>query len=198
MIYLSRFVWILVLCLMAACGQKSESPSELMAEGRQIGSFRGLVQIERLINDRLYRADRPLMINGILGQDLNFLLGSFTGGTGISQREGANPNPVNVLLWEILMDDTAQMIVGGIKAEELDESFQSAAKELFALNREDDASDELRDFWHIFMRYDAPETEREAWVAAMQSSGSDFKTEENPKRSVLQSLLLHPYFLLEH
>ena len=201
-----RLTAFLAFAALSACSPKQggDSGSALKVAGRQVGGFKGLSQIQVLVNDRLFKSQNHFNMSQLLGPELNALLGAFSDVPTTSQFEAAAPNPVNTLLWDILMDQTATSIASEVRETDggtsLDDSFQSTLKQLVAAPQGKDSSEDLRDLWHEFMRYDAPESERDIWVAAMTAPESDWQANEGRARTraILQSLLMHPYFLLEH
>ncbi len=203
MIFSDRLIPFFVLGLLIACGPRNgaeENASDLRVAGRRVGGFKGLGEIEIILNERLSSAGNKIQMSYLLGPALNALLGAFTEGTTTSQFEAAAPNPVNVLLWDILMEKTAGQISQFSTGNYLDEGITRAMGEIEKSPVDADASTSLRDIWQVVMRYDAPESEREAWLTAIQQPDTDWRKAEGRYRTqaVLQSLFMHPYFLLEH
>lgn len=206
---------------MASCKQRGDS-SEVRSAGRRVGSFKDLAAVEttvksRIVPDSFFSLARFLDHNGEDG--LRPLLGGYDGRLGSSSLQNASPNAVNTMLWQIVMEGAATYVASNVcedtprqstltvTAEDgtpdssgLERHFQQVAKAIcdWPAGGEDHGKT-LREFWLDMMRYDAPQAEMEDWVSQVTSADgpiSQLKGEALVK-DLVQSILMHPFFLLE-
>jgi hypothetical protein len=198
-----------VLCLsFFACKRRSTPESDLFNNARPVGSYKGVAAVENIIRQRIWKEDyfRLGSYLGDSGDDgISLLLGSYDGATGLARLHNPTPNPVNTMLWAILMDKFAAEVVhllcqGGVDPR-IEYHFGQAAI-YFCDNTDitEDDSKRLQALWLRVMRYDAPQSEMQAWISEVQSNRGVFasKLEHRKIKTLLQSLLMHPYFLLSH
>ena len=205
---LHLILWIIVLCLSSACRTTSKDQSDLMVGGREVGGFKGLTTVEAILKGRLFKDPNYFTMAGILDQSnmaggLSDLLGAYNAANPKSKLENASPNAVNVLLWKILMTEVAKSLAtfSCFSDTQLEMHFAEAAKHFCT---EDIAASErsilLQRLWLAIMRYDAPRAEMDQWIDEIQKDDSIINNADRHFRlkNLYLSILMNPYFLLEH
>lgn len=205
-IYLSIVLsWI----VLSACSPASEPTSEPKVGGRATGSLRGLEALEDTINERLFLPrSETIGLRRYLGDEssgLVALLGAFTEVTGFSIQRRAVPNAVNTFLWQKVSAGAADDLAARAcqaSAGSLVETFYRAAHTL-CLARDPKAPETrqaMESLWMSLARFEAPEAERDMWISDELGVDGIVATSEGQERvaELVQSILMNPYFMLEH
>lgn len=204
--------------LQSACGRKKHSqtppPDSQQIELNSVsgGSLRYYKDIEKILHDRLLRdTASQLNLGGYLAEDRNdfdnivqlerpggllSLLGSYSG-TGLLQSySNATPNPLNMMLWLIILEgfanDLAQLC-SGENIYEWKSSLETTIKKLCQSSSEVEAWEQL---WQLVLRSDGTQRDQQLWIEQNhpQNATEDFSVH---LKKMLLSLLYSPTFLLK-
>ncbi len=213
---ISTFLGSLLLSLVG-CRTLDNEASSVREAGLQVGGLRGSKAIETAIRDRVYSVANPAFYLGKYVGDystdgLMSLMGGYNANLGSSSLQNVDPNAVNMMLWRIAAagagKDIGQMACAMAPASPeqaavyLNVHFFAASK---ALCLSPNPTPEqriklLQNLWLAVMRYDAPKSEMDAWITEMAKPGGvlDGPVPMTVVASLMESILMNPYFLMIH
>ena len=127
-------------------------------------------------------------------------MGAFIEQDGEVRFVNGEPNPLNILIWDIAMQGLAHNLVDfcdgrGARLrlkKELKELIQSTCQSYPNISKE-----QILDLWMIFIGFLAPFEEAEEFVSFYSAGLKKIEDGETWLFNVFHSLLMHPYFLLQ-
>ena len=214
---------VIAVMWLPSCVRKKPT-SHVTSAGLMMGGFRGVEAVDRAIQGRIdpygfFRLNQYLLYSsdlvGLMGGYPTFTLGTTT------TLENITPNAVNTMLWKIAMSSLTESLAEKICSKDnvtsiLDGTFVSVATPICNQPVTAVTVDQLRSLWLRVMRFDAPETEVQAWIddviaaknaapttAAVKTidlsvQQSDVDERKSFLSELLLSIFMNPYFLLEH
>ncbi len=199
--------------------EPAQKKSSEAAENRNLvtGGFRGYAATNGLVNERFFRAEKPLALgsyledtnpNDILASfkpKLTDLLGTYEGDGLIHEMKNRMPNGVNLLLWYMAIDGLASDLSKTCLDEQGSLAFNQAelipeAADLIKRlcswpSPEVRQIPILRQLWDRGMQADAPESEFEEWSQFIL--GPEFtEASATAVRNMVVTMLFNPHFLI--
>jgi hypothetical protein len=172
----------------------------------QAAPFRGATGIEEIITERITGTDHPFtfyryMVGIENPYSMRQLLGVYSDLGGESEFRNGQPNSVNMLLWNWVIDDFASDIQTNCSQSSVRIGLLSQVRD--TINEickwpNSDAKSEtaMRNFWLAFMSYDAPPEEFDAWKEFFLSSSYKDRPASETVRAMTLAILYNPHFLL--
>lgn len=208
-----------LLATVTACSE-IESPSQLKAGGNRVGEYKGYVAINRIIQTRFLEpgaTSSSFAIGHYLGEysseigGLSALLGGFSGEASSNDFRNGRPNSLNILLWQIALSNLAKDVAFSCRGSGAPQSlggrypynppFAARLKPLCSWpSPEVKQEATLLNLWQAVMGFDAPKEEYDAWRDYFLNPTSPFANASRDEsiKAMFRSMLLSPYFLLEH
>lgn len=208
--YVKTLMLFLILSLLATAGCQGPhkgTSSDIKSGGVPTGQFRGLAAIESKLRDKIspfIYLGRFIQIHDVSA--IAPLLGFFTGSSGNVKYSGGNPGPVSMFLWKSMLGGLVNLYncdgFSGVekfhqirenictKATPNEKNSEPAPEPEPALDKED-----LRALWNHLVGHEAP-AGFEIWSKEVLSAKYD--DANDGFETILYTLLMNPYFLLEY
>lgn len=172
-----------------------------LTSGAQAARMKGLSVISQELSSRIATPDMPIDLTDFMpGEGLETLAGSWLPqGTEYSFQNG-DPNAVNMVLIRLTFFRFAQSLAKSCETAHfpLNDNFYDTLEALCAWPSPEAQKDGvMQDFWLYLMGYDAAETEYTAWRDFIRRDYGGKPARESIEAMTL-SLMLNPYFLLQH
>lgn len=218
--WIAAGVIALLMATVPACREsESESLSQLKAGGNRVGEYKGHVAINQIIQTRFLEpgvTSRSFAIGRYLDDYINestslsALLGRFSGEASTNEFRNGRPNSLNMLLWQIALSKLATEVALSCRDANAPQnlglypynaSFAARLKPLCSWpSPEAKQEAKLLDLWQAVMGFDAPKQEFDAWRDYFLAPTSPFAnaSRDDSLKAMIRSMLLSPYFLLEH
>lgn len=228
----TKLKWWLCMALgatmLSGCGARDEKtvaedpPAEPEVEmNTTIGGFRGYVETNRIVNERLFARSDALQLAtyfeapkaegdlfAFLKPSLRELLGGYAGDGLRTDMKNATPNAVNMLLWYLAVDGLSTELAAGCADQpaapanfalvDVKPRFAAAFGRLCAGLTAGDAADaDYEDLYRAVVDTDAPATERAAWLEFAKSPELEPASPRDALHDLLVAALYDPYFLLK-
>lgn len=173
-------------------------------------AFRGYAAIEQTVTDRLladgtgfsFRRYLKSTDTKVEAKALLDLLGTYDETSGSDQFKNGDPNSVNMLLWQLLLEAMGQELslrCSHTGTLHLNPVFQAAIDPLCQWPAPSAKTDSaLRGFWTAVMGYDAPEEEFLAWEQFALTSSYAGKPAAEAVPILFFLVAYNPYFLLRN
>ncbi len=181
----------------------------LSSQAHATTSFRGYAAIEQTLTDRLLADGANFSFKSfylkstdpnVNANSLLSLLGTYDEDSGSDQFKNGDPNSVNMLLWQLLLQLAGQDIAARCQGKghlRVNPVFQAALTPLCKWPAPEAKADEaLRAFWVSVMGYDAPEEEFLAWEQFALTSTYAAKPAAETLPILFFLLAYNPHFLL--
>jgi hypothetical protein len=175
----------------------------------QAPAYKGYAAVETTLQERMLTEgthfsflERYLQTSGALSlSPLLDLLGTHSGEQGNNEFRNGDPNAVNMLVWQMMLQLVAQDVASNCRSDGslllLNPYFQAALDPLChwpAAEAKTDAN--LRGFWTAVMGYDAPESEFLAWEKFAQTSSVASQPAGQALPVLFFLIAYNPFFLL--
>ena len=197
------------------CRTTATRGSTLEDAGVEIGGLKGAKVIETIVKGRMLSADggKDFLLTQFIGdpneKGLASILGGYTGSLSDSSLVSVTPNTVNVILWHLTMRRLAEhfatlvdaAITTPISPSPLNDQYMAAAKPFLAPLPASaiERRPLLKNLWLSVMRFDAPQTEMNAWIEAVAAESAFVQLSPKDALAILlETIFEDPYFLLAH
>jgi hypothetical protein len=174
--------------------------------GGQLGQFKGIQAVSRIISSRLMIDEKFSLLGGVstnlmFGQMEN-LLGGFEGEGVKNKFTNGTPNALNMLLWRSIIKNFATDLASSTCYQKylLNEQAIKALGVCRVGSPKVGWPGESSRIWDVVMQQDAPKSEYQAWELWIKSSdfNKSYKNPEEKMVAALSGIFLNPYFLLEN
>lgn len=163
--------------------------------------IKGLSAISQELSARIAVPEDPIDLSDFMpGEGLETLTGTWQPQGSEHTFQNGEPNAVNMVLIRLAFSRFAQNLAGSCQTAyfSLNDDFYDALEALCAWPSADARSDEvLQDFWLYLMGYSAAESEYIAWRGFILREYGGKPARETIEAMTL-SLMLNPYFLMQH
>jgi hypothetical protein len=211
-----KFVLISILLLSMGCSLKNtedNSYSELKEiRGGRVGEFKGYEALNLYIIDHFFdlevEVSRSFHLGVFIGayRDLNgiaTILGGFSGDGVENDFRNGKPNGMNTAVWKLAVKRFVYNLVDCASPDDRKRGHYKISRHLRDLivktcQWPQVEKPYLTDLWTLLMGYQAPKSERDAWMALYLDVDSPFKEEtgEDTLRAMIMTIMLNPYFML--
>lgn len=175
--------------------------------------YKGYLEIESTLSKRILVGGKNLDLISYVGgyyspygSSLADLLGVYTAGTD-SQFVNSNPNPLNVLIWNMIFEEVSSQFSSGCREQsvpidqgpfdgKMNPVAYSALTDICMWPHANAKSDEvLLNFWFSILGFDSPEEEFIAFKEFFLKNYGDTPAKETIK-AMVQVMLNQPYILI--
>jgi hypothetical protein len=167
----------------------------------QAARIKGLSAISQELSARIAAPDDPIDLTDFMpGEGLETLTGTWQPQGSEHSFQNGEPNAVNMVLIRVTFSRFAQNLAGSCQSAHfaLNDDFYDALEALCAWPSPEARSEEvMQDFWLYLMGYNAAEPEYVAWRDFILREYGSRPARESIEAMTL-SLMLNPYFLLQH
>lgn len=172
-----------------------------LISGAHAARMKGLSAISQELSSRIATPDMPIDLADFMpGEGLETLAGAWLPqGTEFSFQNG-EPNAVNMVLIRLTFFRFAQSLAKSCESAQfpLNDNFYDTLEALCAWPSPEARNDKImQDFWLYLMGYNAGEAEYVAWRDFIRRDYGGKPARESIEAMTL-SLMLNPYFLLQH
>lgn len=170
------------------------------AQGANVGEYRGHVEIQNRISERIL-LNNPFFLGTYAdGQTgLLSLLGEHSSNGENSFRNG-RPNSINMLIWQLVLNGFVMDVQAGCAGNSkllFSPSFQQVLRTMCEWPSSSAQSESsMRLLWLSLMSYDAPEEEFLAWRAFFLHSSFAGRPSSEALPALLLAIVYNPHFLL--
>lgn len=177
------------------------------AGSSQASEFRGYVETNQLIRERLIDSDSRFEIGSLISERYNDfgtsildLLGTYkSSGVSLGFKNG-QPNSANMLVWKMILSEFSNQIGGlcyGADAHIFNDAFKKIVVPICDWSKDSARSeDNLKALWLAIMDYDAPEEEYQIWRDFFLKDEWRAAQPSDVVSAMTASILMSPYFLL--
>jgi hypothetical protein len=165
----------------------------------QTSQFKGLAAVSRELSSRIAPRHAPLELDRFLpAEDLDVLLGSWTGFGGEHNFKNGVPNALNMVIWHATLSRFAAAMGESCAQPRLEfhPRFRATLRKICAWPAPEAQSEAaLAEFWLALMGFGAPETEYAAWRDFFRAAYAGKPAAETVAAMTL-AIALNPHFLL--
>lgn len=198
---------------LSSCTRDSASSTIKVAGGR-VGQFKGQMAVTKILVARLFQhSEIGFGFSSYLGfnDSLIEIMGGYSEIGPANDFRNGTPNALNMLLWQMVISGMSEdlasscgspsLLARGSSSYKFNESFAGRLNALCAWpNPEVKNETNFLNLWWAVQGFDAPREEFEAWRDFFLSSSSPYAnaTHKEALTAMFKTMLLSPYFLLEH
>jgi hypothetical protein len=172
-----------------------------LAFGAHAARMKGLSAISQELSSRIATPDMPIDLTDFMpGEGLETLAGSWLPQGAEHSFQNGEPNAVNMVLIRLTFFRFAQNLAKSCESAQfpLNDNFYDTLEALCAWPSAEARNDKImQDFWLSLMGYNAVESEYVAWRDFILRDFGGKSARESIEAMTL-SLMLNPYFLLQH
>lgn len=175
--------------------------STALASHADAARIKGLTAISQELSARIAVPEDPIDLRDFIpGEGLETLTGTWQPQGSEHSFQNGEPNAVNMVLIRLTFSRFAQNLAGSCQTAyfSLNDDFYDALEALCAWPAPEARSEEIiQDFWLYLMGYSAAKSEYIAWRDFILREYADKPARETIEAMTL-SLMLNPYFLMQH
>lgn len=213
-----RSIQPMLALILALFGCRLKEPeADLLTTGISTGQLRGYFAVEADIKNRMlaptlrdkfflgdYLGDKDIRSGQVTG--LSGFLGSYQGEKDSNKYRSGDPNALNMMLWNIVIsgiatDASQHCLADGKPLAFRDTQFSTQLTKICTWPSPDAAQPEtLAGLWDTVMGYDVPKSEFNSWKNAILSADSPMLklSGADATYALVKSILMNPYFLIQH
>jgi hypothetical protein len=184
-----------------ACAGIAAALCFALATGAQAARMKGLSVISQELSSRIATPEMPIDLTDFMpGEGLETLTGTWQPQGSEHSFQNGEPNAVNMVLMRLTFSRFAQSLSRSCESAQypLNDYFYDSLEALCAWPSEEARSDDvMQDFWLYLMGYNAAESEYTEWRDFIRREYGDKPASEAIEAMTL-SLMLNPYFLIQH
>ena len=202
---MKKIFTIVFLNIILSCQGSIPENSTTYSNGRPKGSLIGIAGFDSYIRPNFFKNSDFSLAYYFIDYRLAPLLGSYSHNGGSAVFKNGNPNTLNIHLWDKLIHGFSESLTNICDGEtasnyKIGEYKEGALSVIKNICSDDFSIGDLESAWLLVMGYRAPYSEYVAWLNFYETSGADILRLPAKQRvySVVKSIMLNPYFLLEH